>query len=245
MRLSSHLTGCLLLAIAWGCTAAPPPRGVVRIDRRDPPKTIAGPMPGFGPFDSLSDALISACPLILSLPRATAGRRDEQGFNVRWRVSSEYCAWLYYTPDEKYEMSMLVESTDPLPLNELDERTCGLPAFVEDSRYAPGSLKHIYVLHNHPSPISLSMRDVQAIARAAKIHGRFVETKEGKIPVSIVAFFANAYAPERPACDGFFEYNVANYELVKWVPEPQGRWRREKVGTITLSNEGSYRFTQE
>jgi len=101
------------------------------------------------------------------------------------------------------------------------------------------------VLHNHPSPISLSARDVQAIARAARIHGKFVETKDGKIPVSIVAYFANSYEPGRPACDGFFEYNVANYELVKWLPEPEGRWRREKVGTNTLSSEGSFRFTPE
>lgn len=202
-------------------------------------------MPGFGPFDSLSDALISACPLILSQPRATAGRRDEQGFNVRWRVSSEYCAWLYYTPDGKYEMSMLVESSDPLPISELDERTCGLPAFVEDPRYPPGSLKHIYVLHNHPSPITLSNRDVQAIARAARIHGKYVETKDGKVPVSIVAFFANTYEPSRPACDGFFEYNVANYELVKWMPDSEGRWQRRKVGTITIPSEGPHRFTPE
>ncbi len=233
MRPSSLLMRSLLLAVAWGCMPAPPPLGVVRIDRGALLKAIPGPMPGFGPFDSLSDALISACPLILSQPRATAGRKDEQNFNVRWRVSSEYCAWLYYTPDDKYEMSMLMESTAPLPINEMEERTCGLPAFVEDSRYAPGSLKHIYVLHNHPSPITLSAKDVEAIVHAARIHGKFAETKDGKIPVSIVAFFANSYDPSPPACDGFFEYNVANYELVKWSSEPQGRWRREKVGTIT------------
>src|SRR5690606_28980440 len=102
----SLLTWCLLVAVVCGCAPAPTPRGVVRFDPKSFPSSIEGPMPGFGPFDSFADALIAACPLILSLPRATAGRRDEQGFNVRWRVSAEYCAWMYYTPDDKYEMSM-------------------------------------------------------------------------------------------------------------------------------------------
>lgn len=179
-------------------------------------------MPGFGPFDSFADALIAACPLILSQPRATAGRRGEQGFDVRWRVSAEYCAWMYYTPDDKYEMSMLVESVDPLPLSENEERTCRLPTFVDDRRYPPHSLKYVYLLHNHPSPITLSATDVRAIANVAKVHGEFVETKEGRIPVSVIAFFANSYSPTSPACDGFFEYSMTSADLFKWSPEERG-----------------------
>lgn len=71
------------------------------------------------------------------------------------------------------------------------------------------------------------------------------ETKEGKIPVSIVAFFANSYSPTRPACDGFFEYSMASTDLFKWSPDERGNWRREKVGTITWTNEDPYRFTPE
>ncbi len=216
---------------------------MVRIDPQHPLKSLEGPMPGFGPFESSSDALLAACSLILSKPRATAGRRDEQGFGVRWRVSTEYCAWLYYTPDEQYEMSLLVESTDPLPLHEGEERGCRMPPFVEDRRYPPESLKYVYILHNHPAPITLSDKDVRALAQAARLHGRFVETRQGRLPISIVAFFSNSYEP--PSCDGFFEYNQGDNALVKWTPELKGEWRREKMGTLTWTSAATYRFEPE
>jgi hypothetical protein len=200
-------------------------------------------MPGFGPFDSSSDALLAACSLILSKPHATTGRRDAQGFDVRWRVSTEYCAWLYYTPDDKYEMSMLVESTDPLPIGPGDERGCRIPAFVEDRRYPRESLKYVYILHNHPAPpFDLSDKDVRGLAQAARLHGRFVETRQGRIPISIVAFFSNSY---EPSCDGFIEYNQGNFAVVKWTPDPRGKWRREKMGTITWTSDTDYSFDPE
>jgi hypothetical protein len=239
------LRQCFLACIAWGCAATELPQGVVRIDPRNPPKRLEGPMPGFGPFDSSSDALLAACPLILSQPRATAGRRDEQNFQPRWRVSTEYCAWLYYTPAGKYEMSMLVESTEPIPPDDSDERGCRMPAFVEDKRYPPHSLQYVYVLHNHPSPSILSDKDLRALINVARIHGRFIDTKEGKIPVGIVAFFANTYSPGAPVCDGFFEYRMGSTELLKWTPDEQGKWRREKVGTITWTSDTTYRFKPE
>src|SRR5688572_28636892 len=74
---------------------------------------IPGPM--LGPFDSPEDALIAACNKILSKPHATAGRKDHPHFEVRWRVSSEYCAWMYYTPDEKYVVSKLTDQTSEDP----------------------------------------------------------------------------------------------------------------------------------
>ncbi|MBN1207763.1 MAG: hypothetical protein JXB05_23060 [Myxococcaceae bacterium] len=113
-------------------------------------------MPGFGPFDSYSDALLAACPVILSKPNATAGRPGGQDFQLRWRISSEYCAWLYYTPDHKYEMSMLTDQARP---NLGDRKTCNLPPFVDDPRYPPASLKYIFALHNHPFEDRLSDYD--------------------------------------------------------------------------------------
>ena len=83
-------------------------------------------MPGFGPFESYTQALMAACPLILSKPNATAGRAGSQDFQIRWRVSSEYCAWLYYTPEHQYEMTMLTDQAAP---NLGDKKTCFLPPF--------------------------------------------------------------------------------------------------------------------
>jgi hypothetical protein len=137
---------------------------------------------------------------------------------------------------------MLVESIDPLPSSEEEERTCRLPTFVDDKRYPPQLLKHVYILHNHPSPITLSDRDVRAIATAARIHGKFVETRDGRIPVSIIAFFSNSYNPSQPTCDGFFEYSIATTDLWKWTPDEKGKWQREKMGTITWSDGQVYRF---
>jgi proteasome lid subunit RPN8/RPN11 len=200
-------------------------------------------MPDFGSFESSWDAILAACPVILSQPRATAGHREDMSFDPRWRASTEYCAWLYYTPDEKFEMSMLVQSTVTTPPDDQGERGCSMPAFVDDKRYPPRSLKHVYVLHNHPAvPTQLSQKDIAAIAKVARIHGEFVETKEGKIPVGIVAFFSNSYASNPTACDGFFEYSMGSNDVVKWTPDEQGTWRREKAGTVTWISKTEFRF---
>jgi len=200
-------------------------------------------MPDFGPFTSYRDALMEACPLILSQPRATAGRRDDQNFAVRWRVSTEYCAWLYHTPQETYEMSMLMESSDAVPPDSHGERGCRIPAFVHDRRYPQHALKHLYVLHNHPAaPTHISLKDIRAVVAAAKIHGRFMETHEGRIPVGVVAFFANSYEPTSPSCDGFFEYTWGSTDVVRWTPDEQGAWSGEKVGTVTWKSETEFDF---
>jgi proteasome lid subunit RPN8/RPN11 len=215
----------------------------LRIDPENPPESLAGPMPDFGPFDSSWDALLAACPLILSQPRATAGHRGDMNFGARWKASTEYCAWLYYTPDDKFEMSMLVESTATIPPDEQDERGCRMPAFVDDKRYPLRSLKHVYVLHNHPAvPTHLSEKDIAAIVNVARIHGGFIETKEGKIPVGVVAFFSNSYASSPTTCDGFFEYGMGSNEVVKWTPGEQGKWRRENAGSVTWISKTRFRF---
>lgn len=233
----------LLMMTVGACTPVKPPPGVLRLDPENPPRSLEGPMPDFGSFDTRWDALLAACPLILSQPRATAGNQKDMSFAPRWRASTEYCAWLYYTPDGKYEMSMLVESTVTPPPDEQDERGCRMPAFVEDKRYSSKSLKHLYVLHNHPSvPTNLSEKDIAAVVNVARIHGSFVETREGKVPVGIIAFFSNSYAPDRSGCDGFFEYELGNGEVVKWMPDERGGWSAEKVGTVTWTDKTRFRF---
>jgi hypothetical protein len=233
----------LTLLLPWLACAPPQPiPGVVRPNPGEKLKSITGPMPGFGPFDSRLDALLAACPLILSKPRATAGRPSDQNFEVRWRLSSEYCAWLYYTPDSKYEMSMLVEGSSQ---DDLVKRSCQLPLLVEDKRYPLGSLKYVYILHNHPAPLTLSEKDVRAIVEAAKAHGRVVETKEGSIPVAIIAFFSNSSDPESPSCDGFFEYSLQTNKLVRWSPDEHGHWSEKKAGAVTWFSETRFRIDLE
>lgn len=243
-----HLRLYLGVLLAWACTTAPspPPEGVVRFDPKNLPPSVPGPMPNFGPFDSRWDALLAACPLILSQPRATAGRKDDTSFSTHWRVSTEYCSWLYYTPAEKYEMSMMVESTDSIPPDDQGERFCKLPAFVNDERFPPRKLKHLYILHNHPAvPTSISKEDIGAVIKLARIHGKFVETSEGRIPVGIVAFYSNSYAPSPPSCDGILEYRWGSTEVVRWTRDEQGVWRREKAGTVTWLNESTFDFRPE
>jgi hypothetical protein len=140
----------ILALLGLGCSSPKPIEGVVRPNPGEPLlQRLPGPMPDFGSFDSFSDALLAACPLILSKPNATAGRAGDQDFQLRWRIASEYCAWLYYTPEHKYEMSML---TDQHKLDVLyGKKSCVLPSYVEDPRYPPDSLKYIFALHNHPT----------------------------------------------------------------------------------------------
>lgn len=216
--------------IAWGCTSAPPPKGVVRYPQKRS-EQLEGPFPGQGPFETYWEALLAACPLILSQKNATAGYEGDQKFEVRWGLSKEYCAWLYYTTDDKYELSYVVESAEPIRNNY--ERGCRAPAFVSDKRYLPSSLRYLYFLHNHPSiPTNISEQDVLTVVQIANMHGGFVETKEGKLPVGVIAFVSNSYIARPDSCDGFYEYTHGSTEVVRWSPDEEGRWRRVKAGTV-------------
>jgi proteasome lid subunit RPN8/RPN11 len=179
---------------------------------------------------------------MLSMPGGNAGRQDSMGFDVRWHVSREYCSWLYYTPDQKYEMSMLVEGPEPLPY-EQNRRSCEMPMLVDDKRYAKESLKYVYFLHGHPEfPTTFSERDMAAIALIRKYHGSYVETREGKVSVGFIAFFAKNYNPAQARCDGFFEYRIGSNKVLKWTHDEQGHWHREEAGSVTWSSETEAHF---
>ena len=200
-------------------------------------------MRGFGPFDSFADALKAACPLILSKPHANVGHLKASDPRLAFRVSTEYCAWLYYTPDHRYEMSMLTDqsATDDLLTG---RRSCVLPAFVDDPRYSPGELKYIFALHNHPFGGPPSPGDLLFSDEMANLHAWAIETKNSKILLSIIAFFSNSADPERPSCDGFFQYVPATREMLKWT-HTQGIWTREELGTVTWLNEKTYRLDKK
>ncbi len=230
---------CLLLVlfVIGGCSPPKPIPGVVRPSPGEPYlESLPGPMPGFGPFDSYSDALMAACPLILSKPNATAGRVGSQDFQVRWRVSSEYCAWVYYTPDHKYEMSMLTDQAKP---NLGDRKTCFLPPFVDDPRYSLSSLKYIFAVHSHPFEDRLSNDDIELIVDLALIHGFESDTDKGKVRLATIAFFSNSNDFEHPSCDGFFEFIPMTREMLKWIHSPGG-WHMERVGRVGQRANGGY-----
>jgi len=123
-------------------------------------------MKDFGPFDAYADALKAACPLILSKPNATVGYLQDLNPELAQRVATEYCAWLYYTPEHKYEMSMLANLSRPDD-SVTHKKSCILPTFVSDPRYERGELKHIFALHNHPFGSDLSPLDLHFIEEQA------------------------------------------------------------------------------
>jgi hypothetical protein len=141
---------------------------------------------------------------------------------------------------------MLVESTEAVPSRSYQERRCKAPAFVDDKRYPPRSLKYLYFVHNHPAvPTRLSEEDIGAVVKIAKLHGGFVDTVEGRIPVGVIAFFANSSNPVTNSCDGFYEYSWGSSEVVRWTPDAQGQWRRAKAGTVTWISETDFKFKSE
>ncbi|RKH14260.1 hypothetical protein D7V97_03515 [Corallococcus sp. CA053C] len=213
----------------------------MRFDPLRMPARLEGPMPGTPLFDTAWDALLAACPLILAQPNASAGNAGATSFDVRWRMSKEYCAWLYYVPDERYALSKLVESSDPTRNG--FEQGCRAPAFVEDSRYPPDSLKYLYFLHNHPAtPTNLSERDIAALAKMARIHGGYIETKAGRLPIGVIAFYSNSSAASPTSCDGFYEYTYGGAEVVRWTPDEEGHWQRTRAGTVTWTSGTEFRF---
>jgi hypothetical protein len=194
-------------------------------------KTIPGPLGG--PFSSFQDALLAACDKIITKPNAVAVRPDSPNFETYWRVASEYCAWIYYTPDEKYEMSKLTDQSEVNPTN--NSRTCLLPSDVADQRHPPDSIKYICAIHNHLFDDPVSRHDIGYIVSQAYKHGAESETKDGITQISAVAFFANDRA--NPACDGFYQYIPASHHILKWT-HARGQWTCEQTGRVVWEDDG-------
>lgn len=231
----------LLVVLLLSCASTAIP-GVVRPEPgASELESLPGPLADFGPFDNFADALIEACSVVLSKPHATV--RHIQDSDLALRVSSEYCAWVYYTPDHKYEMSMITDQSDPGD-SLMGRKSCKLPAFVDDRRYPPGSLKYIFALHNHPFGGPLSLIDMRKIIELANTHEWVVSTREDKVPIAIVAFFSNSSDPRNPSCDGYYQYTPENRTLEQWIHTPVG-WRPKKLGTVTWLSNGRYRLDEQ
>ncbi|MGZ3458045.1 MAG: hypothetical protein ACXU86_06010 [Archangium sp.] len=185
-------------------------------------------MPGFGPFQTYSDALLAACPLILSLPNAVTVRPSNPNFKLYWELSTEYCAWIYYTPDKQYEMSMVATNTSQ---GDAKMRTCDIPSHIRDSRYSDGSLGYVFVIHNHPVGNELSRRDIRFVFNQGVLHGFSFEAGEREIPIGIIAFFSKG-GPGNASCDGFFQYTPLTGELLRWTVDGTSGLKKEQYGVV-------------
>ncbi|WP_244222462.1 hypothetical protein [Corallococcus praedator] len=228
------------LTVLMGCSTPPLVEGVWRPGPGASPDHIPGPLKNFGPYELAADALTAACPLILSKPNATVVHLQEAQPEVALRAATEYCAWLYVTPEGRYEMSMLSDSSRPGD-GVRGMRSCALPAFVEDARYATGTLKQIFALHNHPFGTRLSARDLRFIEAMAGVHEWEVLTREGSIRLSIIAFFSRSRDASAPTCDGFYQYVPATREMMLWT-RTGDLWKQESHGVVTWLDERTYRL---
>lgn len=226
-----------LILFGLGCAFSAPVPGVVRPKPGEGHLESLPPMMDFGPFNDYSDALSEACSLFLSKPHASVGHIKDP--DLALRVSTEYCAWLYYTPENQYQMSMLTDQSDADDFQS-KKKTCRLPAFVDDRRYPPWSIKYIFALHNHPFGGPLSLQDMRKIISLANMHEWVIETKDGRVPIAIVAFFSR---PDRasPTCDGFYQYTPETRSLHVFTKTGDG-WSRRDVGEVTWINSTTYRL---
>jgi hypothetical protein len=208
---------------------------VVRPSPGDPflPR-LPGPVAG-GSYASFSQALMAACQKVLSKPGASVGHLRHQDFITRWMLSTEYCAWIYYTPEDKYELSRLTDQSSVDP--SFRYKKCALPTFVDDPRYPPATLKYICAIHNHPYGNRLSDDDIRSIVSQGFIHGFDVETKDGTVLLSIVAFVSNDVL--NPSCDGFYQYVPAVSSLYRWTKVDEG-WECRKTGIVQWQDAQHY-----
>lgn len=207
------MVGCAALMACASSPAADPD-----IVRPGPGEQRLEQLPGpLLVFSSYPSALLAACQKILSKPGAAAGPRGKPGFDVRWRVGTEYCAWIYYTPDGKYALSKLTDQTD-MRLAEQGKR-CLLPYQVNDPRFPPDSIQYVFALHNHLFDDPLSTGDMSFILNHGFAHGFEHETQDGSVRISAVAFFSND--PDAPRCDGFYQYIPLTRQVLKWTRTSQ------------------------
>jgi hypothetical protein len=204
---------------------------------------IPGPLKKFGPFDSFGEALEAACPLILSKPNASVVHLLGRDRQLATRLSTEYCAWLYYTPEHKYELSMLTDQAGPGDSMNGETR-CMLPTHVDDPRYPPSSIQYIFCIHNHPFSGEISRDDIYFAAAMANTHGLVATTQGRQVPLAVIAFISNSPDPSNPTCDGFYQYIPATRELLKWT-RPSGAWRRDKYGTVIWTSPTNFTIQRE
>jgi hypothetical protein len=222
--------------------ACSPPKQIPGVVVPEPGNTLAslpGPMPNFGPFETAADAIFAACPFILSKPHAVAGRESDPNFKLYFQLSTEYCGLLYYTPDKKIEMSMLATA---YAQDDSGVRKCPSVSSVDDQRYPSGSLKYVYILHNHVYAQELSDKDIHLVVDLCKEHGFHMMTQDKDVYLGIIAFFSNG-TDARPTCDGFFQYVPALGMMWKWTFQ-EGQWHKDPYKKVIWTSPSTFEFAE-
>jgi hypothetical protein len=233
-----HLLAVLFIFVEGCSTATKPLPGVVEPEPGQTLTSIGGPLPKFGTYPTVEEAIFAACPVMMSLPHAMIPvSPDNQNFNLYWRLSREYCAWLYAPDGKDVEMSLIAVSSvhdDP------KKRQCKLPDNVDDPRYASGSIAYLVILHNHPFDDELSGDDLRFLVRMAQLHGFTPAVKGQRISISIVAFIGKEQ-DGKILCEGFYRYLPASKsELIKVTASDSGEWKKTLLGRIRWHSEDNY-----
>jgi hypothetical protein len=209
---------------------------VIRPEPGEALTSVPGPMPDFGPFPSVSDAILAACPVIVRQPHAMIPvPSTHQDFSLYWRTASEYCAWLYSVDGAHVEMSLL--TTSPVQ-DDPSRRRCDLPSHVADRRHSNAAVAYLVMLHNHPGGGSISLPDLQAIAGMARIHGPTTRFQGQQVSISVAAFFGRKREGQ-PECAGFYHYAPARSDEIIRYTIDEGRLGRKVVARVTWSAEGT------
>ncbi len=226
----------LSVLLATACTAPRPSPYVVHAKPGETLTSVPGPMPDFGPFTRVSDAILTACPVIMSQPDALIPvPADHQNFSVYWRTAEEYCAWLYSIDDAHVEMSLL--ATSPVQ-GDPSRRRCDLPAYVSDSRHPQSAVAYLVMLHNHPGGDSISLPALYAIAGMARTHGPTTQFQGKEVSISIAAFLGRA-RDGKPECAGFYHYVPARSdEILRYTVDENGLTRKA-VARVGWSDDGN------
>lgn len=197
--------------------------------------SVLGPMPNFGPFESVGDAILAACPVLMRQPHALIPvPKTDQNFSVYWRTASEYCAWLYSVDGEHVDISLM--AANPVQ-GDPSKRRCDLPARVADSRHPDATIAYLVMLHNHASGEILSPLDLNAIAEMASIHGATTQFRGQQISISIVAYFGQE-RDGKPECAGFYHYVPARSDEIMRYTVDNGRLTKKIVARVAWSDEG-------
>jgi hypothetical protein len=197
------VAGCHLALLALGCAEPKPLPNVVEPKPGQTLTSLPGPMPNFGPFATVDEGLLAACPLVLSQPHAVIPvRPDDQNFKLYWRIAREYCAWFYAPEGQGIVMSLLaVNAVDDDP----KKRQCLPPSYVVDSRYPASRIAYLVIVHSHAFDETLNKFDLGLLVEMAQLHG-FTSSVQGKeTPISIVAFIGEEH-DDKVTCTGFYQY---------------------------------------
>jgi hypothetical protein len=227
--------------LAIGCAPSLPPEVVVIPAERAPSGyeyALPAPLEG-GSFPTYFEALVHACPRLMSLPGASKRKVDLKRLGdvyVQYSQdeSTEYCAWIYYTPAGLYETSLI--ATPEAQNSSSGNRFCTLPRrvidarYVDDPRYPDKHIKYVFAIHSHPSPRIFTKEDIIYLVETERYIQETLHDN-GEIRLGMAAFFSRGERDE-PACDGFFQFSTTSRKVQMWTIDEEGKWQSHDVATV-------------